>query len=184
MKSLVKATRKMLEQVELATGPDFEKAIQRFIEFANQHTEAFDEVVVQELKSYHKQVQSNPHFTGKAQYALICVLWERPTPKAVPVLLKILETDENAPREEIAQILGQVGDAQAVQPLLNLLKTLNDANDEYGHLRAAIVEALGTIGDPRALPLLCQLAQTASPNAPKLRRYAEWAMNQMKLIDR
>jgi hypothetical protein len=117
MTEMTKTTRKLLEQVESATGLEFEKSIRNFIQFAEQQTNAFDSVLLQELEFQHKQSQLNPHFTGKAEYALICALWERPIAEAVSILLKILAEDSTAPREEIVHIFMQLKDVRAVDSL-------------------------------------------------------------------
>jgi HEAT repeat protein len=134
---------------------------------------------VDELEAQYYAFKSDLSFTGLSQYALICALWERPTKDAVPILLKILAEDPNAPHEELVQILMQVADIRAVEPLLSLLNTLDDENDEYGHLRAAIVEALGAIGSKRALPTLHRILETVSQDTLKLADYTQWAIEQL-----
>ncbi|MBI1926693.1 HEAT repeat domain-containing protein [Candidatus Poribacteria bacterium] len=180
MTELIATTRELLQKVESSWGIEFEKALKQFVTFARQQPEAFDDILVEELGAQYQAFQSDENFTGATEYALICALWERPTPKAVPVLCKILVEDPTSGREEIVQILRDVGDKRAVEPLLSVLETLDDAVDEGGHLRSAIAEALGAIGDPCALPALHRLEATPSADGKKIAHYVKWAIEQLE----
>ena len=180
MTECIAKTRKLLRQVESSLGIEFEKALKQFVAFARQQPESFDEILVGELEAQYQAFKSGENFTGAAEYALICALWKRPTRKAVPVLSKILVEDATAGREEIAQILRDLGDERAVKPLLSVLDTLDDDNDIGGHLRSAIAEALGAIGDSYALPALRRLEATPSDDEKKIAVYAKWAIEQLK----
>ena len=176
MTKLIATTRKLLQKVESTWGIEFEKALKQFVTFAQGQPESFDEILVHELEAQYQAFKFGENFTGAAEYAIICALWKRPTPKAVPVLSKILVEDATAGREEIVQILRDVGNRGAVGPLLSVLETLDDDNDIGGHLRSAIAEALGAIGDASALPALQRLATTPSADGKKIARYVKWAI--------
>ncbi|MCZ6676486.1 MAG: HEAT repeat domain-containing protein [Candidatus Poribacteria bacterium] len=142
--------------------------------------DTFDEILVEELEAEYQAFKSGKNFTGEAEYALICALWRRPTPKAVPVLTRILVEDPTSGREEIVRILSDLGDKRAVNPLLAVLETLDDDNDIGGHLRSAIAEALGAIGDPSALAPLQRLESAPSVDSKKIARYIKWAIEQLR----
>jgi len=102
---------------------------------------------------------------------------------AVDPLIKILE-DANRTRRWrarfrtqiwfVAQILGKIGDARAVDPLIEALK-----NDEYSEVQQSAAEALGKIGDARAVhPLIAALKEpvTSWRAAEALGRIGEAAM--------
>ena len=59
------------------------------------------------------------------------------------------EPQADAARERAAYILGDIGDAQAVEPLL-----VAYAHERDRFIRLALARALGKIGDPRAIPAL------------------------------
>ena len=180
MTDRIAKTRELLQGVESSWGMEFEKALKQFVAFAQQQPESFDEILVGELDAQYQAFKSGENFTGGAEYALICALWKRPTKKAVPVLSKILVEDPTAGREEIAQTLRDLGDPRAVKPLLSVLDTLDDDNDIGGHLRSAIAEALGAIGDLYALPALRRLETTPSDDQKKIAGYAQWAIAQLE----
>ena len=173
-------TKEMLDRVEKAPDGSFLTSVRSFVKFAQQQHEPFSEILVEELKAQHQAFKSEENFTGAAEYALICALWKRPTREAVPVLSKIFVEDSTAGREEIAQIFRDLGDPRAVKPMLSVLGTLDDNNDIGGHLRSAIAEALGAIGDSYALPALRRLEITPSDDKKKIARYAKWATEQVE----
>jgi len=180
MTELIATTRELLQKVESSWGIEFEKALKQFVTFARQQPEAFDDILVEELEAQYQAFQSGENFTGATEYTLICALWHRPTLKAIPVLSHIFVEDPESGREEIAQIMRDVGDPRAIQPLLSVLETLDDEVDEGGHLRSGIAEALGAIGDPSALPALHRLEATPSADGKKIARYVKWALEQLK----
>ena len=74
------------------------------------------------------------------------------SPEAVDPLLSVLFNDrDKAVREDAARVLGQIGDARAVEFLVTAMK-------EPG-LRPLVVEALGRIGDRRAVPVLIDVLE-------------------------
>jgi len=73
-------------------------------------------------------------------------------------LLKALGYEKNRDvREAAAKALGEIGDAQAVEPLIATLKNA-EMSYEGKDLVCSIAEALGKIGDARAVePLIAVL---------------------------
>lgn len=69
-------------------------------------------------------------------------------------LLRALYHPEPTVPVRAATILGEIGSKAAVEPLIELAATSSDL-----YLQEAAVVALGRIGDPRALPLINQLAR-------------------------
>ena len=173
-------TKEVLDRVEKAPDGSFLMSVRSFVKFAQEQREPFSEILVAELERQYQAFKSGENFTGAAEYALICALWKCPTREAVPVLSKILVEDPTAGREEIAQIFRDLGDPRAVKPLLSVLDTLDDNNDIGGHLRSAIAEALGAIGDSYALPALRRLEVTPSDDNKKIARYVKWAVEQLE----
>jgi len=173
-------TKEALDKIEKAPDGSFLTSVRSFVKFAQQQSEPFNEILVEELEAQYQAFKSREDFTDAAEYALICALWECPTREAVPVLSKIFVENPTAEREEIAQIFRDLGDPRAVKPLLSVLDTLDDNNDIGGHLRSAIAEALGAIGDSYALPALRQLEVTPSDDKKKIARYTKRAIEQLE----
>ena len=173
-------TKELLDRVEKAPDGSFLTSVRSFVKFAQQQHEPFNEILVGELEAQYQAFKSGKNFTGATEYALICALWKCPTRKAVPVLSKIFVENPAAGREEIAQIFRDLGDPRAVKPMLSVLDTLDDNNDIGGHLRSAIAEALGAIGDSYALPALRRLEITSSDDKKKIARYAKWATEKLE----
>ncbi len=173
-------TKELLDRVEKAPDGSFLTSVRSFVKFAQQQHGPFNEILVGELEAQYQAFKSGKHFTGATEYALICALWKCPTREAVPVLSKIFVENPAAGREEIAQIFRDLGDPRAVKPMLSVLDTLDDNNDIGGHLRSAIAEALGAIGDSYALPMLRRLEITPSDDKKKIARYAKWATEQLE----
>jgi len=83
-------------------------------------------------------------------------LGELGMPGAIPRLLEVLTKDpDTAIRQDAARALGKIGDAQAIDPLIQA------SQDE--RLRTCVIEALGKIGDRRALPFLLSCVRTLNP---------------------
>lgn len=70
-----------------------------------------------------------------------------PTPD-IDGAIALLKSDDIQIRQFTAYLLGQAGDARAVEPLIALL------SDAHVGVRGAAANALGKIGDARALPHL------------------------------
>lgn len=81
--------------------------------------------------------------------------------KSIDHVIRIL-TDPNEDvvmRQVAADILGEMGDAQAVEPLISVLKTHEPS------LRMDAAEALGKLKDPAAVdPLIEQLSRSTTPS--------------------
>lgn len=75
---------------------------------------------------------------------------------AVEPLINALESDDWKIRGRVAEVLGNIGDKRALQPLINALVGLNKDGNKYVRGRAA--EALGKLGDERAIePLIAAM---------------------------
>ena len=80
-------------------------------------------------------------------------LWQ----KAMPHLICALKSPSIQIRELSASILGDIGDRSTVESLIDALET-----DDW-QVRFAITEALGQIGDDRALPMIERMTQDINP---------------------
>ncbi len=56
-----------------------------------------------------------------------------------------------------AKVLGEIGDARAVEPLIEILKSTSDPG-----LQDSAVEALGKLGDSRAIPAIESILKDGS----------------------
>jgi len=86
------------------------------------------------------------------QVAAVRALAQIADARAVPVLCRWLGEKRLIPeiRQQIARALGEIGSAEAVEPLIQALR------DEDESVRAAAANALGRIGDARAVEPLIQ----------------------------
>lgn len=75
----------------------------------------------------------------------------------VESLRAALRDDEDAARDEIASVLGHLGDARALPELLDMLW------DRISEVRRCAAEALGRLGDQRAVPALKALEDDIDP---------------------
>jgi HEAT repeat protein len=69
-------------------------------------------------------------------------------------LIRALHHPEPTVPRRVAEILGELGSRAAVEPLLDLVESTSDP-----YIQEAAVEALGRIGDARALPCLQRLSR-------------------------
>ncbi|MBZ0301365.1 MAG: HEAT repeat domain-containing protein [Anaerolineae bacterium] len=67
------------------------------------------------------------------------------------------ESTDSQIRQFVAYLLGQTGDARAIEPLIDAL------GDDHVGVRGAAANALGTIGDPGAIPYLRPLLKESHP---------------------
>lgn len=74
----------------------------------------------------------------------------------VDKLIKALRHEEPMTRVRAAWLLGQIGDQRAVTPLLQAAQEAGDPE-----FLAAVVEAIGRLGDPIAVPVITQLLRTS-----------------------
>lgn len=102
-----------------------------------------------------------PNTDAKGHWKIITLLAKLHDPRAVPTVAGFLYADSTVLRTAAAQCLGEIGDQQAMIPLL---AALND-NLQNGPL-VWIVQALGQLGDPRAVDALLKVMhETESPAA-------------------
>lgn len=83
---------------------------------------------------------------------------------AIGPLSEALLHAEPEVRRRVAAILGHVGDARAVEPLIAALRAL-EAQDDL--TRVQIVDALGHFGDPRAVAALLEVLPGASSSVQR-----------------
>ncbi len=91
--------------------------------------------------------------TALANKEIAAALGKLGDPKAAPALTRLLRSKDNYTRIEAIQALGVLRAREAVEPLLKLG---SDENTEP-FLQKKAVEALGRIGDARAVPLLMRM---------------------------
>jgi HEAT repeat protein len=86
--------------------------------------------------------------------------------RALPTLQTALADWEAPVRNQVVQALRLIPDRSSYEPLVKLY----ERKDEEPSNRAAILAALGSLGDPRALPLLrSELRRKPAPDQPDLR---------------
>ncbi|MFH1902491.1 MAG: RecQ family ATP-dependent DNA helicase [Candidatus Omnitrophota bacterium] len=90
--------------------------------------------------------------SGHSQH--IVALGESKSSSAIPELISALKSKDGNARRLAVSALGKIGDAQAVQPLLDLL-----AIETKPQVRQYAVKALGSIKDPRAMDLLVKISE-------------------------
>jgi hypothetical protein len=85
---------------------------------------------------------------------------QRPNPGETPDVegaIRLLRSPDVQLRQFVAYLLGRVGDARAIEPLIDALQ------DENAGVRGAAANALGAIGDNAAVPYLKPLLNDANP---------------------
>lgn len=82
------------------------------------------------------------------------------------LVVKITDQDHLV-RRQVAERMGSLGDSAAAEPLMSLI------NDEHPEVRATAAFSLGRLGDPRALPAICD--HVIHDPAPKARAMSVWA---------
>jgi len=109
-----------------------------------------------------------------ADYWIVKNRWDKCVEMGAPAVRPLVDHFENTAfgfdRTDVAKALGQICDAQAVEPLIAALK------DESVWLREAAAESLGKIGDVRAVEALVGILEDASPG---VRRKAAESLSQM-----
>jgi len=91
--------------------------------------------------------------TALANKELVAALGKLGDPKAAPALTGMLRVKDNYTRIEAIQALGVLRAPEAVEPLLKLASN----EDTEPFLNKKAIEALGRIGDARAVPLLMRM---------------------------
>jgi HEAT repeat protein len=137
--------------------------------------------VIWSLGAERKDREAVPHLVSyleesaldEARWRAADALWLIGDRSAVPHLIAALQDPSPKVAGFAASGLGELGDADAVDPLLALFERLPDNRDEA---KARVAEALGKLGDPRAIaPLSASLEAISDPGyvrwaAPALRR--------------
>jgi HEAT repeat protein len=80
---------------------------------------------------------------------------------AVEPLIEALSDDNDVARTVVAEVLGELGDARAEDPLIEILSQVSvGVTNPRNNLLRTVASALGNIGDPRAVkPLIDALKQ-------------------------
>jgi|GEM_PF-6947358 len=91
--------------------------------------------------------------------------------EAVPHLIQALKDETPIVRNFVANILGEIGDARAVEPLIMTLK------DEDTYIRKEAAESLGNMRDARAVE---PLIMTLEDENPDVRKKAAKALGKMR----
>ncbi|MCB9456308.1 MAG: HEAT repeat domain-containing protein [Anaerolineaceae bacterium] len=84
--------------------------------------------------------------------------------------IRLLQSEDVQLRQFIAYLLGRVGDARAIEPLIDALR------DEHVGVRGAAANALGAIGDNSAVPYILPLLKE---NNPQLKVWAAYALTKL-----
>ena len=97
--------------------------------------------------------------------------------KDIEGLIKALNYKKNDEvRKAAASVLGEIGDASAVKPLINVLKFENE------YLRRSAAEALGKIGDPMAVEALIRALKDESYNVQSSAAIALGEINDVRAV--
>lgn len=80
--------------------------------------------------------------------------------------IRLLKTGDDQLRQFIAYLLGQTGDPRVIEPLIEALE------DEHIGVRGAAANALGKMGDARAIPHLRPFLTHANPQMAVWAAYA------------
>jgi len=92
-------------------------------------------------------------------------------PAVEPLIKALLRDEDEDVRRGAAEVLGNISDKRAVEPLINA------SGDEYYAVRVHAAAALGKIGDPRAIPALENATNDSDKN---VRRVAREALDDIK----
>lgn len=84
--------------------------------------------------------------------------------------IRLLQSPDVQLRQFVAYLLGRVGDARAIEPLIDALR------DEHVGVRGAAANALGAIGDTGAVPYILPLLKDANP---QLKVWAAYALTRL-----
>jgi HEAT repeat protein len=79
-------------------------------------------------------------------------------PAAVGPLLRCLQANDDLVRNAALKALGKIGDHSAVSALIEVATV-----DEASGVRTMAIDALATLGEPRGIEMLAQLAVDPSP---------------------
>jgi len=98
---------------------------------------------------------------------------------ALPHLLEALPTTKSG---DIAKVLGMLRDPSAVEPLVRSFLERSDGTSSKGWVGSAAAEALGEIGDGRAIPTLLNALKTMDERRYSLQDVAE-ALGKLGAVD-
>jgi hypothetical protein len=109
--------------------------------------------VVAEYSQTSEVLETSEVSDPKASIQHIVELGETGSSASLPELIAALKSENGNARRLAASALGKIGNAQAVQPLMDLLAT-----EKMPQVRQYAVKALGSIRDPRAMNLLTKIS--------------------------
>ena len=98
---------------------------------------------------------------GLARYEAVTALGRIGKP-SVPYLIRALKHHSPGTRQHVADVLGELGDARATEPLIMVLQNVG----------WAAAKALGKIGDPRAAEALLEASRSSDSELSKAARDA------------
>jgi HEAT repeat protein len=135
---------------------------------------------------------------SKVRKAGALAIGKRGNTLAVDPLIVALKDEDIKVREAAAEALGEIRDSRAIDPLITLLKDksihapkaksikLDDPNlstwleeDEGISVRKAAAEALGKLGDSRAVEPLIVVLQNEDDEFWQIRQWAAWALGEV-----
>lgn len=94
------------------------------------------------------------HKDLRVQHAAAKALSQMNKTKSVPLLLEALPAADPNFMLELVTILGEIKDARAVAPLVELLQEGKATGPTAERLRHSVLESLGAIGSPEVVPVL------------------------------
>lgn len=139
--------------------------------------EAIEKLATHNIKTYTKLLDVlcdehvKPDIRLSACWATFALWRSIDRRRAVPALLKALQSSHPDLRHTVIRTLGQLSTRQAVKPLMTIVQ--NQAEDTQARYFA--VEALGAIGDERAKPILQRLVLDGADNVYVRSAAIEWA---------
>jgi hypothetical protein len=102
-----------------------------------------------------KLVRATRHWSAAIRAGSAAALGALQSTSAVPALVRLLSDSQTEVRESAARALGDIGDDEAVDPLIAALHALNSSrNDRPGGLEfefEAVAEALGRLDHPKGV---------------------------------
>ena len=121
----------------------------------------FTRWAIVEALAWLREPRSLPHLLNAladpswtVRVVVVQALGELNDPRAVPSLIAMLQQESHAlVREACAEVLGRMKDASALEALTALLQTEREADTDRV-LQWTLIQALGELADPRAIPHL------------------------------
>ena len=104
------------------------------------------------------EIAENPNYDERVREMAVQALGNIGSRDAIPALLRMLEDPEK--RYLVTdQALGTIVSGKDIRAILILMEALIHTREEFLLLEQRIIEALEKMGDPRAVPVLVELAQ-------------------------